>query len=491
MTPFRPNGFEKGQLASSWEFTDPTTLVVHLRQGIHWQNIPPANGREFVASDVVFHFMRMYDQKKGTFTNVVSHTVKLDILQSVTATDKYTVVFKWNTPNQEFIYEGLMVDGSSEMCMENPEAVQQWGDLSDWHHAIGTGPFILTDYVSNSSATLIKNPNYWGYDERYPQNTLPYINEIKILIIPDNATALAGLRTGKIDELDGMSIQTAQDMQKTNPEISQIGIPTASSTSLACRVDVAPYNDIRVRQALQMAINLPEIAQSYYLNSCDPNPLTHFSKLLKGYSFPYDDWPQDLKDQYAYNPTQAKQLLAAAGYPNGFNTDIVAANTWDGDLLQVIKSYFAAVGINMEIRTMDAASYNAFVKLGWKQDALAADANLGLMYEPMMCFNFCRTVDVGNYYRINDPVADAFYPNAMAATSVDGVQKITRAFDEYIARQHWSVSLLEPNTFTFVQPWLKGYSGQDDSLYGSRGPSLMFFYPARFWIDQNLKKNLG
>jgi ABC-type transport system substrate-binding protein len=113
------------------------------------------------------------------------------------------------------------------------------------------------------------------------------------------------------------------------------------------------------------------------------------------------------------------------------------------------------------------------------------------MYEPMMCFNFCRTVDVGNYYRINDPVADAFYPNAMAATSVDGVQKITRAFDEYIARQHWSVSLLEPNTFTFVQPWLKGYSGQDDSLYGSRGPSLMFFYPARFWIDQNLKKNLG
>jgi len=89
--------------------------------------------------------------------------------------------------------------GGGDLLLENPEAVKMWGDVNDWHHAIGTGPFILKDFVSGSAATLVSNPNYWGYDERYPQNKLPYIDTLKVLIIPDQATALAALRTGKVD----------------------------------------------------------------------------------------------------------------------------------------------------------------------------------------------------------------------------------------------------------------------------------------------------
>ena len=58
-------------------------------------------------------------------------------------------------------------------CLENPEAVKKWGDVSDWHHAIGTGPFILKDFVSGRSATLIKNPNYWGYDDATRRTSSP------------------------------------------------------------------------------------------------------------------------------------------------------------------------------------------------------------------------------------------------------------------------------------------------------------------------------
>ena len=92
---------------------------------------------------------------------------------------------------------------------------------------------------------------------------------------------------------------------------------------------------------------------------------------MTGWGFPYSQWPQDLKDQYAYNPTAAKQLLAAAGYPNGFNTDCVVVNTADLDLLQIVKSYFAAIGVNMDIRPMDLASFTSFVIGGHKNDALA------------------------------------------------------------------------------------------------------------------------
>ena len=133
------------------------------------------------------------------------------------------------------------------------------------------------------------------------------------------------------------------------------------------RNDLKPFNDIRVREALQMAIDLPTIAQTYYYGTTDPSPSTLTSNYMKGWGFPYSQWPQDLKEQYAYNPTAAKQLLAAAGYPNGFNTDFVADNATDLNLLQIVKSYFAAIGVNMDIR-MDSASFSSFVVSNHKQD---------------------------------------------------------------------------------------------------------------------------
>ena len=147
-------------------------------------------------------------------------------------------------------------------CLENPEAVKKWGDVRDWHHAIGTGPFILKDFISDKSATLIKNPDYWGYDERYPQNKLPYADTIKYLIIPDDATALAAMRAGKIDIMIGVSYKQAQEMRKTNPEILQIPNPGTQALTLQPRNDKPPFNDIRVRKAMQMALDLPAIAKA-------------------------------------------------------------------------------------------------------------------------------------------------------------------------------------------------------------------------------------
>ena len=153
---FWSNDQAAGWLAQSWEFTSLGTLVIHLRHGIHWQNIAPANGRELVASDVVFHFDRMLGLGDGytapaPYLGINSAWAPLT---SVTATDNYTVVMQWNTPNPEVATENLEAPGG-QVSIENPEAVQKWGNLNDWHHAIGTGPFILTDFIGGSSATLV------------------------------------------------------------------------------------------------------------------------------------------------------------------------------------------------------------------------------------------------------------------------------------------------------------------------------------------------
>ena len=491
---FWDNSFAKGQLVTSWEFTDPGTFVIHVRKGIHWQNIPPANGREFTADDIAYHFHRMIGGGDG-FTKPASYWGTVAVwqsLSSVTATDKNTIVMKWNTPNPEFATENLEAPGAAT-SIENPEAVKQWGDVLDWHHAIGTGPFMLKDFVSGSSLTMVKNPDYWGYDERYPKNQLPYVDSLKYLIIPDDSTALAAMRSGKIDIMDGISLQNAQSIKKTNPEITQLTSPSGNGISIDPRNDKTPFNDIRVRKALQMAIDLPTIAQTYYGGTVDPSPLSLTSRYLIGWGFPYNQWPQDLKDEYAFNPTTAKKLLADAGYPNGFKTNIVVSSDCDLDLLQIVKSYFAQVNIDMEIRIMDPVAATAFVVTGHKHDAMAqrTAGTLGVTFYPLRQFNRLQTGQSADIAMVSDPVFDAFYPKALVATSTDDLKKLLAQANEYVARQHFVISMLQPNVFNLCQPWLNGYNAQYGSISGSNGPQLLFFYTARFWVDKNLKKSLG
>ena len=491
---YRPSQYAKGQLAESWEFSDPNVFVVHLRQNIYWQNISPVNGRKFIADDVVYDYQRLY----GLGSSMKGSPYQIGVgnwgnLISVSAIDKYTVAFKWKTSNPELILETIQA-ANNGAHIAAPEPVQQWGDVSDWHHAMGTGPFILTDYVSSSSATLVRNANYWGYDERYPQNKLPYVDALEFLIIPDQSTALAAVRTGKIDGISGISRQLAQAMAKTHPEISQKAIPWVAGQTLDPRNDVKPFNDIRVRKAMQIAIDLPAIAQNYYGDTALPYPCAMTSIYMTGVGFPYTEWPQDLKEQYTFNPTEARALLALAGYADGFNTNVVADNSGDMELLQIIKSYFAAIGIIMDIRPMDITSWTAYVRTNHKQDQIVYcnTGSLGMTFEPLRQLNRYTTNYVVNWCFVNDPVFNAFITTAMADTNEVDIMKVVRDANEYEARQHYVISLLQPNLFTLIQPWFKGYSGQFDSVNASsNGPQKCSFYLSRFWIDQNLKKSMG
>jgi len=89
---------------------------------------------------------------------------------------------------------------------------------------------------------------------------------------------------------------------------------------------------------------------------------------------------------------------------------------------------------------------------------------------------------------VNDPVLDAFQPQAIAASSEDRLKQILKDANERMARQHYAVSILQPMNYALFQPWLKGYNGQFGSVCSAAGsPQLLFFYPARFWIEQKLK----
>ena len=179
--PFVPEDYLQGHLAESWEITDLQTMIVHLRQGVYWQDKEPVNGREFNAYDVEYHYDRFLGTGNGFTEPSARHIARMGVIEKVTATDDYTVVFKFKNPSVLNFDEPMEQDARHNI--EAPEVVQQYGDTTDWKNAVGTGPWILTDYLEGTSFTFERNPNYWGYDDRYPENQIPYADSLKVLYI--------------------------------------------------------------------------------------------------------------------------------------------------------------------------------------------------------------------------------------------------------------------------------------------------------------------
>ena len=256
---YQPLSLFRPHLAESWDTPDDTTIIFHIRQGVHWHNKVPMNGREFTADDVVFNFQRMLGL--GDFAETGPSPVAWTVFsaESVTATDRYTVVIKLAEPSSAAL--GLSLGQGSILYMTPPEVIQEHGDVKDWRNLVGTGPYSLTDWTDGSSFTLQKNPDYWKDDEKYPGNRLPYIDKIQGLFIAEEATRLAGLRSGQIDFLgfpagvsDITSVEVLDSLRKNNPEIVLQPWWDRSQNSFVLDVTKPPFEDVRVRYAMQMAL---------------------------------------------------------------------------------------------------------------------------------------------------------------------------------------------------------------------------------------------
>jgi len=470
---FVPETHWQGLLAESWEWKDSQTLDIKLHQGVHWFNKPPVNGRELVASDIVAHFDMLLGTGSG-FTEVnPMFAMFTSAWEKATALDKYTVEIKFKQPT--LAINMWSIQERKGTFIEAPEVVQNHL-FTDWHDAIGTGAFMPTDYESNSYWMLSKNPDYWGYDERYPQNKLPYADAVKVLCIPDNSTALAAVRTGKIDVMPKVEWQQSDSMKKTNPDLQYTMVPWMGGT-VEMRADTIPFKDIRVRQALEMSIDRQTIAKSHYGGYVDGTPTGMVSPVLTDYSTSYNDWPQDIKDGYSYNPTQAKELLKEAGYPQGFKTNIVAGTSSDLELYQIIKAYFMDIGVDMEIRAMDDSVEREYVN-AHKYDQMVANESMAAQMPPYIIISMKQANNPGNPAMNDDLIYEGYVADFFKASDPSDVAKILKAADMRAISQYWTVNVCPKVYFNILSPSIGGYSGE--------GPDYLIdqFYFTRFWKTQ-------
>ena len=473
-----------GALAESWEQPDPSTIIFHIRSGVRWHDKAPMNGRELTAEDVVYNLERY---------RTADQPSRLDELpyESITATDRYTVEVKLQDPPFDTLL--ALIDDPIGF-INAPEVIEQHGDVADWRNLVGTGPFMLTDWVEGSSLTWVKNPDYWGHDEKYPENRLPYVDEVVKLIIPDQATRVSAMRTGKVDYLGHnanspfFTVDAVESLQRTNPELRVNAYHFRAGESAAFNVTKPPFDDIRVRHAIQMAIDLETINTTYYKGWMRPEPMGTIQPFT-GFAIPFAEWPEEVKQYYRYDPEAAEKLLDEAGYPRGADGirfrigDTVLSPASIGHH-EIVQGYLAEIGVEVAIRQTDWPSYSA----SWQRGEIEGMGiwNQGTPNPPLVWLPAASTGHAHNVTGFSDPAFDELIEQLEVAATAEEFQRLARAADFHQVKNHiflWGG--LNP-WFNVTQPWVQGFDG--DFYMGVWNKNAVY---ARLWIDQALKSEMG
>jgi len=470
-----------GSLAESWEIQGKDTIIFHLRKGVKWHNKPPTNGRELTAEDVVFSIKRQCTLPTAYFKQTYPKAAET---LEVTAPDPYTVVVK----TKPEYFGDVITLVPDYMCIFPKDAVEQFGNLNDWKNSIGTGPFILTEFVPGSVVTLTRNPNYWEKNPIGPGkgDQLPYLDAFKLLVMPDESSFYAAFRTGQIDIASGVEWEMAQEFLRM-PQLRHIQYVEDATYCIFMRTDKkdSPFADKRVRQALSLAIDYNGIVQRYFsgYGVAIKWPIIYVKEYAGAY-LPLDQMPKSVQELYSYNPEKAKQLLAEAGYPNGFKAKVIAYNTrLVMDVLQMMVDMWSKVGVQVEIEPKDYSSWlSVFVRRAYDEMFQGSNSGIGTYFKAI---NFTGPGMYNGSY-VNDPVLNKAREDMMAAYPNEAVvDKIHREMLPYLMEQVYVIPMPGPIYYRFWWPWVKNYSGE-----ASMGYYNVYNYAKYVWIDQELKQSI-
>jgi peptide/nickel transport system substrate-binding protein len=480
-------------VAESYDIPEPGHIVFHIRKGIHFGLNPNSEasrlvgGRELTGDDVLYTMNRMLTLSTSYWkTGAPAFCASA----KATLTDPWTVDVTCN-PVDAYNFAAYLVDWCSIIPKE---VVQKYGDLRDWHSSVGSGAFMLTDFVSNSSVTYVKNPNYWRTDPVGPGkgNQLPYVDGVRVLIISDASTQQSAMRTGKLDILIEQNWDDAKAVRGSISGLNELNYIYQNPSQIFLRTDKKdlPYNDIKVRHALMYATNFDSIIKDFmdgqaFAQSFPITPMPDFKSVY----VPLEEASAEIQDLYKYQPDKARALLKEAGYPDGFTSNIIYSNlgTFNVDYLSIIKEMWSEVGITLNLVPVEYASFNT----RWNQRNYD-DMLFGLMASAgtyRRGTNFAGTGGGWNLSYITDPKAAEARDKMVELFNAGddaGCDAVMKEFTKYLLYQAWVIPCPVQKRVTFWQSWIKGYHGELSCGIINEGQHNMYI-----WIDQAQKKSMG
>ena len=494
-TTYFPANVVTGHLAESWENPDPLTYIYKLHDNVFFHDKPPVNGRQLTADDMAWNYERLFGIGRFAGQEPAPHTwgTKAIPVESVTATDELTFVIKLSQP---FADTGRQL---FDECHVRAFAPETFDTLDDPNKLIGTGPFTMVEADLGSSITYDRNPNYWKDDEKYPGNRLPYYDRIVVLTMGDEATRLAALRSGQVDFIgeSGVariaSIASVVDLQKSNPGMQAWSIAFRNETSLSMKLtEAGPLQDIRVRHALQMAIDNETVRDNYFSGFGEWKPMGPIGPAWAGYHNAFDTWPDEISQYWVYDPEGAERLLDEAGYPRGadgvrFRTSLwVNAQRANVGYHELQVGYWKEIGVEVELTALDDATLGGKLNSGdW--DGMVANwwsgADYGNLDSSLGSYRTGASFANGAF---SFPEFDPRYAEYQAMTDPDAARRLAKELDMYVIEQHPYIWGVRVGSFNVAQPWVVGLNGEMQiGNCGWEGPLL------RSWFDSQLKAELN
>ena len=457
----------EGDLAESWTQPSETTYVFKLRKGVRWQNKPPVNGRELTADDVVFsvnHFLTVQGN---------ANAYMLKSVDKVEALDKYTVKF---TLKESFVWFLDMLANPHAVAIVAREVVDKHGDLKKWESVVGTGPWMLDSYRPNVGLAYVRNPNYF-------QSGLPYIDRIEATVDEDNALRMAAFLSGKYDlgwEFPGTInrvdwVQIKDTLKQKRPKLQTVEFPSPVMSHISMRTDQKPFSDVRVRQAMSLAIDRKAIIEAVFEGVGAMNPAVPAA--LKEWSIPFDKLGDGAK-YYRHDPAEAKRLLAAAGYPNGFPGTMcftTYGSTILVDSLQLVQKDLKAVGIDVRIDQKEYGAYIATCFYG-KFDSMTYGPQTGFLEPDNFLFGQYYPEELKNQSHIVDNKVAEMLVRQRRTFDQAKRREIIYDIQRHLATQQYYVQMPSGVYIAVWEGALKNY-----------GPNMGYDYGGRLmaaWLDR-------
>lgn len=450
------------ELAESWERSpDGLTFTFKIRSGITWQNLPPLNGRAFVAEDAAFALNRYATEgvHQQYYVNV----------ESIEAVDDATLKVTMARPAADF----LNPLGSNKQTIFPRELVD---DGSIESTVVGTGPMILKEAAQGSHVKFDKNPDFWEREV--------LLDGFEFKMMPDHATRLAAFRAEQIGYAysAASSMSDIDALKKTNPDIQVNLLPATSSLGLAMNLTLPKFADERVRRAISLSVDRDAIIE--IINE-------GYFKVLGQIPWPliFDNEPTaesgELGNWLRLDIAEAKQLLSAAG-AEGLTLDnaYFAYNAAFDRLAELLVPQFREAGITMTGGKVDYTQFNSqwvggtlpeFTTGGWATSGFDPDN---------WFYGQVHSTSTGNRWRINDPEIDEWALTQQVELDPEARKEIWRKIwdkDLDMAYRPPIYSYFFPEIY---QPWVRGLrwtgtSPGDNASYYNWGDQVQ-----HIWLDK-------
>lgn len=416
----------EGQIAESWENPDELSWTFKLRPGVMFHDREPVNGRELTVEDVVWSFER--GMEPGAF----QYSEFSDLITRVEATDAETLRVELSEPFAPF----LQYVASDYSWIVAPESGED-GDFRSDASAVGTGPFMLSEYSPGVSARLQAHPDYFLPDQ-------PLVDDIEWSFSSDPSALASGLLAGQFDRI--FTVLEPEDYGRYEDAGIVLSDPELGGFNLIyLRADQEPFNDVRMRRAVSLAIQREAIVEGLF------GGVGELSTAVPPW---WPDWwvhPSELGDDSSnflrYSPDESRQLMADAGYPDGidlpYHSTLTSFGTRFNQLFEVTQQQLQAVGINGTPSLNDYAEFTSIVNN-------TKDAGFdGLAFSPRGFYpdiggylmNMHHPGQSRNYVRADDPELNPLLVAQQRAVDPEERWDIIFDIQRYLAENPYYVTM--------------------------------------------------